>query len=401
MRTGTHTGSASQGVLQFVGDLPTSAPAASPVAARGHSDWFILLAVLGLLFFSVAFVYSASSSFADARTGSTETFFWSHAIRVFAGVAIMLVVARVDYHWLERWSKPMILIALGLLCYVLLDGARMKGASRWIDIGFISFQPSEFAKFALILHLAVMLADKRDYVGDLKFAFVPMLVWIAGVCGLIALQPNLSTAMVIFTLSMIVLFIGRAKLSHLASVVVGGLVAGGAYAVSAEYRMKRIMSYIGLHSGGSGDVLAAMNYQLHQALIATGSGGIGGLGPGQSRQRLFLPEPFGDFIYSIIAEEYGFLGATALLVVFGLIVWRGIIVARHAPDDLGRIAAAGIALTIGFYALVNAGVTTGLLPTTGLPMPFISYGGSSVLISAAAVGVLLNISQQANVMPRG
>lgn len=392
--------SASQGVLPFVGDLPSTAPTPATSPVRGHSDWYILLAVLGLLFFSVAFVYSASSTFAGARTGSTETFFWSHAIRVFAGIAIMLVVARIDYHWLERWSKPMLLIALGLLAYVLLDGARLKGAARWIDIGPISFQPSELAKFALILHLAVMLADKRDYISDLKFAFLPMMFWIACVCGLIALQPNLSTAMVVFSLSMIVLFIGRANLLQLMSVVVAGLAAGGLYAVSAEYRMKRIMSYIGLHSGQTVDSLGSANYQLHQALIAAGSGGFSGVGMGQSHQRLFLPEPFGDFIYSIISEEYGFIGATALLAVFGLIVWRGIIVARQAPDDLGRIAGGGIALTIGFYALVNAGVTTGMLPTTGLPMPFISYGGSSVLISAAAIGVLLNISQQANVMPR-
>ncbi|MBC8146255.1 MAG: FtsW/RodA/SpoVE family cell cycle protein, partial [bacterium] len=237
-------------------------------------------------------------------------------------------------------------------------------------------------------------------IGDLKNAFMPMLFWIACVCGLIALQPNLSTAMVIFSLSMIVMFIGRAKLTHLLGIVVVGLASGGLYAISAEYRMRRIAAYIGLHSGQAADTLGSMNYQLHQALIAAGSGGFTGVGMGHSHQRLFLPEPFGDFIYSIIAEEYGFLGATALLVVFGLIVWRGIIVARHAPDDLGRIVAGGIALTVGFYALVNAAVTTGLLPTTGLPMPFISYGGSSVLISAAAIGVLLNVSQHANVMPR-
>ncbi|MBC8145136.1 MAG: FtsW/RodA/SpoVE family cell cycle protein, partial [bacterium] len=168
-----------QGVLEFVGDLPSTAQGSSSAEVRGHSDWYILLAVFGLLFFSVAFVYSASSTFAGARTGSTETFFWSHAIRVIAGIAIMLFVARVDYHWLERWSKPMLLISLAMLVYVMLDGARMKGAARWIDLGPISFQPSEFAKFALILHLAVMLADKREYIGDLKNAFMPMLFWIA------------------------------------------------------------------------------------------------------------------------------------------------------------------------------------------------------------------------------
>jgi len=367
--------------------------------SRGHNDWFILLSVLGLLFFSVAFVYSASAGFADQKTGSSETFFWSHAIRVMAGIVIMLVFSRIDYHWLERWSKPMLIVAIGMLLFVLFEGTRMKGATRWIDIGLISFQPSEFAKFALVAHLGVMLADKRSYIDDLKFSFVPMMFWVVIVCALVAAQPNLSTTLVIFIVAMTVLFIGRANLWQLLSVVALGLVAAGAYAVSAEYRMRRIMAFIGLHSDGVDVPSGGANYQLTQGLLAFGSGGVFGVGPGHSRQRGFLPEPFGDFIFSIIGEEYGFIGTLTILIVFGLIVWRGLLVARQAPDDLGRNVAAGITLMIGVYAVINACVTTGLVPTTGLPMPFISYGGSSVLFSAAAVGVLLNISQQANVMP--
>lgn len=368
-------------------------------AGTGHNDWFLLLAVLGLLFFSVAFVYSASAGFSNAKTGSSETFFWSHALRVLAGIVVLLVFARIDYHWVEKWSKPMLIMALGMLVYVLLEGTRMKGATRWIDAGPISFQPSEFAKFALLMHLSVMMADKRDYIGDFKFAFLPMMFWVALVCGLIALQPNLSTASVIFMLAMGLLFIGRVRLLQLGAVVGVGLAGAALYAVSAAYRMKRIMAYISMHSSSS-DSSSAGNYQLNQGLLAFGSGGVFGVGPGQSRQRLFVPEPFGDFIYSIIGEEYGFLGTLAIMAVFGVIVWRGLLVARQAPDDLGRNLAAGITLTIGAYAIINACVTTGLVPTTGLPMPFVSYGGSSVLFSAAAVGVLLNISQHANVMPR-
>jgi cell division protein FtsW len=355
--------------------------------------------VLGLLFFSVAFVYSASAGFSNAKTGSSETFFWSHAVRVLAGIVVLLVFARIDYHWVEKWSKPLLIMALGMLVYVLLEGTRMKGATRWIDAGPISFQPSEFAKFALLMHLSVMMADKRDYIGDFKFAFLPMMFWVALVCGLIALQPNLSTASVIFMLAMGLLFIGRVRLLQLGAVVGVGLAGAALYAVSAAYRMKRIMAYISMHSSSS-DSSSAGNYQLNQGLLAFGSGGVFGVGPGQSRQRLFVPEPFGDFIYSIIGEEYGVLGTLAIMAVFGVIVWRGLLVARQAPDDLGRNLAAGITLTIGAYAIINACVTTGLVPTTGLPMPFVSYGGSSVLFSAAAVGVLLNVSQHANVMPR-
>lgn len=366
---------------------------------QGHNDWFLLLAVLGLLFFSVAFVYSASAGFSNAKTGSSETFFWSHAIRVLAGIVVLLVFARIDYHWLEKWSKPMLVVAIGMLVYVLLEGTRMKGATRWINAGPISFQPSEFAKFALLMHLSVMMADKRSYIGDFRTSFLPMMFWIAIVCGLIGLQPNLSTASVIFMLAMGVLFVGRVNLLQLGSVMGVGLAGAALYAVSASYRMKRILAYVSMHSQG-GDSASAGNYQLNQGLLAFGSGGLIGVGPGQSRQRLFVPEPFGDFIYSIIGEEYGFLGTLGILAVFGVIIWRGFLVARQAPDDLGRNLAAGITLTIGVYAIINACVTTGLVPTTGLPMPFISYGGSSVLFSAAAVGVLLNISQHANVMPR-
>lgn len=365
---------------------------------RGHNDWFILLSVLGIMFFSIAFVYSASSGFADEKTGSSETFFWSHAIRVLAGIAVMLVLSRIDYHWLERWSKPLLVIALGMLLYVLFEGTKMKGATRWLSLGPISFQPSEFAKFALIMHLGVMLADKRSYINDFKFSFLPMMLWVVVTCALVALQPNLSTTAVIFMIAMGTLFIGRANLLQLGAVLVCGLVAVAGYAVSAEYRMRRILSYISMHSGET-DTFSEANYQLNQGLLAFGSGGIMGVGPGQSRQRMFVPEPFGDFIYSIIGEEYGFIGTLIILGVFALIIWRGMLVARQAPDDLGRNVAAGVTLVIGAYAAINACVTTGLLPTTGLPMPFISYGGSSVLFTAAAMGVLLNISQHANVMP--
>jgi len=371
-------------------------------ASRGHNDWFLLLGVLGLMFFSIAFVYSASSAFADEKTGSAETFFWNHAIRVMAGIGVMLVMSRVDYHWLEKWSKPMLVIALGMLLYVLFEGTKLKGATRWLSLGPISFQPSEFAKFALVMHLGVMLADKRAYIDDFKFAFMPMMFWIAITCGLVALQPNMSTASVIFMVAMGTLFVGRVNLKQFGAVFLAGLVAAVGYGLSAPYRMRRVMAFVSMHSSGADTAAAtatAANYQLNQGLLAFGSGGIFGVGPGQSRQSLFIPEAYGDFIFSIIGEEYGFIGTLTILGVFGLIIWRGLLIARHAPDDLARGVATGVTLILGAYAAINACVTTGLLPTTGLPMPFVSYGGSSVLFSAAAVGVLLNISRHANVMP--
>lgn len=376
-------------------DAPSSA--ARP---RGHNDWWVLLTVLGLMFFSTAFVYSASSGVASDQTGSSETFFWNHALRVAVAIGVLLVTARIDYHWLERWSKPMLVVSLGLLLYVLFDGTQIKGATRWVSLGPISFQPSELAKYALVLHLGVMLSDKKRYLDDLRYALLPMLVWIGMTAALVALQPNMSTATVIFVVAMATLFIGGVSMKHLGTIVATGLGAAALYAVSAPYRMRRLMAYAGMHSGGADSATVSdANYQLHQGLLAFGSGGVFGVGPGQSRQRLFVPEPFGDFIYSIIGEEYGLVGTLALLIVFGVIVWRGLLIARRAPDALGRNVAAGITVVLALYAIINACVTTGLTPTTGLPMPFVSYGGSAVIFSAAAVGVLLNISQHANVMP--
>ncbi|MCX6140014.1 MAG: FtsW/RodA/SpoVE family cell cycle protein, partial [Candidatus Kapabacteria bacterium] len=215
-----------------------------------------------------------------------------------------------------------------------------------------------------------------------KKGIVPIIVWVLPVCLLIALQPNLSTASVIFLIVMVMMFMADVDLKHLAIIVGTGAVAAGIYAVSAEYRLRRLIAFFG---GGSGD--DPVRYQLDQALIAFGNGGIFGVGPGQSRQRdWFLPESYGDFIFSIVGEEYGFLGVSLLMFAFIVIVWRGYTVAKKAPDAFGRLLAAGITTTLAVYAFVNAGVTCGVLPTTGLPMPFISYGGSSLFFSTIAVG---------------
>jgi len=364
----------------------------------GHIDWYILLSVVGLMLFSVAFVYSASSSFAAAKFGSSEKLFWNHAIRVLLGLAAIVVFSRIDYHVFEKFTKPILLLALACLVYVLLTGAKVKGAARWIHIGFINFQPSEFVKYALVLHISAMTVAAKDYLNDFRTGLMPLLLWTLVTCGLIAAQPNLSTASVVFFIASVIMFVGNAPLKKLGGIALGGLIVASIYAVSAPYRLKRIMAFTGYGSGTEAEVV---NYQLQQAIIAFGSGGIFGVGPGQSLQRdFFLPESYGDFIFSVVGEEYGFIGALFILSAFGMILWRGINVAKNAPDDFGRLLAIGITVTLAIYAFVNAGVNCGVLPTTGLPMPFISYGGTSVLFSAAAVGMLLNISAQAGVYPR-
>ena len=363
---------------------------------QGHIDWLLLLPIAGLLMFSVAFVYSASSSFAAVKFGSSEQLFWNHALRVIIGLVLMIAVSRLDYRAWERMSATALLIGVGFLVMVLLMGTEIKGASRWVRLGPINFQPSELAKFALVLHTAVLLSSRRALVREWRKSILPVMAWTVPVCALIALQPNLSTATVVFLIVLSMLFLADVRPVHLATVIGAGAVVGGIYAVSAEYRMKRLLAFFGSENADQ-----AVEYQLDQALIAFGNGGITGVGPGQSRQRdWFLPESYGDFIFSIVGEEYGFLGVALLLGCFILIVWRGYGVARKAPDSYGRLLAGGITTTLALYAFVNAGVTCGLLPTTGLPMPFISYGGSSVFFSAIAVGVLLNISSHAGVYRR-
>jgi len=368
---------------------------------RGYVDLPLLLSVTALMLFSVAFVYSASSTFASVHFNSSEYLFWHHALRVLLGIVVIFVCARIDYHIWAKVTKAVLLVSLAMLVIVLVVGTRTKGASRWIHFGPVNFQPSEFAKFALVLHLAALLATKQEVRKDFARGFVPAMVWVLMVVVLVAVQPSLSTALSMATIAVAMMFVAGVSRVQLGLTAVGGLVVASLYAVSAPYRMQRIESFLGIQQNVPGAFAQRAAYQVQQAMIAFGNGGFWGVGPGRSRQReLFLPESYGDFIYSIIGEEYGFIGAVAVLACFVLILVRGMKIAKHAPDDFGRFAAFGITITICMYALANAAVTSGLMPTTGLPMPFISYGGTAVLFSAAAVGILLNISSQSGLHPK-
>jgi cell division protein FtsW len=303
---------------------------------------------------------------------------------------------QVDYHIYKTISKKILLGTVVLLVVTLGLGAVVKGAARWLEFGGFGVQPSEIARFALIFHLSTLLALKQDRIRDFKVGFLPMMIWITVVTVLVLLQPNFSTGAMIFGISLTMLFLGRARLLHLGLTLTALVPLLLLYMISAEYRMKRIMGFL-----GGGPDSGTTNYQLKQGIIGFGSGGLLGVGPGESRQRdLFLPESYGDFVFSIVGEEYGFIGTLFFLTLFLVIMLRGIRIARNAHDEYGYMLAGGITLAITVYALVNAGVTLGIFPTTGLPMPFVSYGGSSMVFSAAAVGVLLNISSHTDLHPR-
>jgi cell division protein FtsW len=365
---------------------------------KGHIDWFILLPIVALMLFSISFVYSASAPIAQYRFGDPEFFFVSHTFRVMFGLLVMLIFAKINYHVWQRISKPMIVFGIILLVVVLITGTSVKGASRWLNLGPLSFQPSEFAKFALVIHFAALLSIKQKVIKELERGFLPFVLWAGLICLLIGLQPNFSTMFVIFIIAIAMMFIGNINLLHLGGVFITALVSIGFYLVSAEYRLKRLTAFFGSGESGVND---AVNYQGNQSLIALGNGGLFGVGAGQSRQsHLFLPESYGDFIFAIIGEEYGLIGLLGIIAIFAIVFWRGMLIAKKAPDNFGYFLAVGILITFATYLLVNAGVNSGLLPTTGVPMPFVSYGGSAVLIYSAAIGILLNISSHAGVYPK-
>ena len=364
---------------------------------RNHIDLATLIAVLTLMTLSLGVVYSASSTWVLLKSGSSEKLLGSHALKVLLGFAMIFVFMQIDYQKYRKMTKPVLLAAIALLLVTLALGGEVKGATRWLRFGGFGLQPSEFAKYALIFHLCVLLAGKKDRIKEFKQGFLPTMIWIGCVTLLVLVQPNFSTGVMIFAISLMLLFVGRAKLSHML-LTFGALVPVlVVYVMSAEYRMRRVLSFF----NGSPDDGGHANYQLWQGIIGFGNGGILGLGPGLSRQReLFLPESYGDFVFSIIGEEYGLVGTIFVLLLFLTILLRGMKIAKNAPDELGRYLSVGITVSIALYAVVNAAVTLGIVPTTGLPMPFVSYGGSAMLFSSVAVGVLLNISAQTDMRPR-
>lgn len=364
---------------------------------RNHIDLLALIAVLTLMVMSLGVVYSAGSTYFEVYKQGSGNLLVSHAAKVLLGLLTIFVVMHIDYRIYRKVTKPLVLSAVILLAVTLATGGEVKGATRWLGLGILSFQPSEFAKYALLFHLCALIAAKRELIRDFKIGFVPMMVWIGAVTGLVLLQPNFSTGAMIFAISLTMLFMGNAKLTHIL-LTVGALVPLlTVYMLSADYRMRRILAFL----SSSRDSGVTTNYQLQQGIIGFGNGGIFGLGPGNSRQReLFLPESYGDFVFSIVGEEYGLIGTLFVVVLFLTILLRGMKIAKHARDDFGRMLAFGVTTTITLYALINASVTLGILPTTGLPMPFVSYGGSSMLFSSVAVGVLLNISSQTDLHPR-
>ena len=335
-------------------------------------------------------VLSASSVSAFAEYGDSFRYFQRQATYAVVGVGAMLLTSRMRYDAWRRLAVPFLALTTVLLGFVLhpTHGIEAYGSSRWFSVGPVTVQPSEIAKLAIVVFAAAILAKKWGKLDDLGHVALPLVPVVLILCGMVMLQPDLGTTLIIASTVFLMLFVAGIRLRYLAVSGVVGAVVGMGLIMSADYRRVRFLSF--LHPW---DDAKNTGYQLIQSLIALGSGGWTGVGLGASRQKwAYVPNAHTDFIFSILGEELGLIGEIVVLGAFGVLVYAGVRIAASAKDVFGRMLAAGIVCWFGIQALINLGAVTGLLPITGVPLPFLSYGGSSLVVSLAAVGILVNVA---------
>ena len=354
-------------------------------------DHILLFVVVALMGVGLVMVYSASSITSLAQMADSLYYFKRQLLWVIVGLAAMLLTSGIPYNKLERISVPLLGIAIVLLIIVLIPGVArdIGGAKRWIRFGSIGFQPSEFAKICFVLYMAHSISARQKVIKNFLHGMLPDLFVTALVFVLIYKEPNLSTATLIGGTYFAMYFLGNGSLINLGTLAGCGIVLVTSLIFQAGYRMKRFWAFIDPWENAK-----TSGYHIIQSLVAIGSGGIWGLGLGQSRQKFFiLPERHTDFIFAITCEELGLIGGVAVLILFFILIWRGLYIALRAPNTFGFLTAAGITTVIGLQIIVNIGVVLSLMPTTGVTLPFISYGGSSTLFLAIGIGILLNISR--------
>jgi len=366
--------------------------------SSGQPDYLILGLVLGLVVLGLLMVYSSSFALGALAFDDAYYFVARQTLWAAIGVALLVMLMRLDYHWLRSVSPLLVLAAIVGLMAVLVPGLGLEvnGARRWIALGPLPpAQPSEFAKLALIIYVSAWLAGKRTEVRSFALGFVPFVLMVGIVAGLILLEPDTGTAAVLVLTTVTLFFVAGASLTHLGALVGIGGVAALLLILPSGYREDRVFAF--LHAE---DDPAGIGFQTIQLLIALGSGGIGGLGLGASRQKFFyIPGSHTDGIFAVVGEELGFIGAMAVLLLFAVLIYRGFRVILRARDDFGALLATGIVCWIAYQALVNVGGITRAIPMTGIPMPFLSYGGSALAALLAGVGILLSISRHAEAPP--
>lgn len=339
-------------------------------------------------------VFSSIAFFAQTHGTTAGALVTAHIVKLAIAFLFMVFISKLNYTILARFSRVLMVLSCILLIAVIFYGDFVFGARRSLSIAGLSFQPASFAAISLIIHVSVLLHEKQEYIKSFKRAFMPIMFWIILTCGLIAVE-DFSSAALLMGISVFMMFVGRISAPQIFGIVLIGIIGGAGFISSSAERQSRVTQYVTqITDLNSSNFESGNGYQAQQAHIAIAQGQLFGVGIGKSTQRDFLPAPYNDFIFAIIAEEYGIVGSFIVVILFTLILIRGIaIVARHAPDVLGTLMALGATLMITLYGFVNAAVATGIMPVTGLPMPFISYGGTSMLFAGLMMGILLNISK--------
>lgn len=356
----------------------------------GKPDAAIFVTALALVVVGLVFVYSASFAVALASFDDINYFIVRQAVSAVIGLAVMVFLMRIDYHRLRIASPMLMLVAVLSLAAVLFVGDDNYGARRWVSFGSLPpFQPSEFAKLATVIYISAWLASRGAEVRTFALGFVPFICMVGVVAALIILEPDTGTAVTVVLMTVALFFIAGASLTHLTALLGIGGVTAMVLVAAHSYRADRIFAFFSAEEDPSG-----IGFQVLQLLIALGSGGLHGLGLGVSRQKFFyIPGAHTDGIFAIIGEEAGFIGAMLVIGLFAYLCYRGFHVALNARDDFGAFLAIGIVSWIAFQSLINVGGVTRSIPLTGIPLPFISYGGSALIANLAAIGVLLSVSR--------
>lgn len=365
-------------------------------------DRAIWIIVLSLSLLSLAAVYSSIVMLAyKHHEGDTEYYLFKHLRLIILGFILMYITHRVKYTYFSRISQIMLIISVPLLMYTLLRGANLNEASRWISIPGtgLTFQTSDFAKLSLIMYLARVLTQKQNEITEFRTILIHIMIPVAVICGLI-LPANFSTSALLFITSLILMFIGRVKLKYIGGVlgigVLGFVLLLGVATIApkalprAATWKQRIVSYV----SGDEEVDQDKNYQANQAKIAIATGGIVGKGAGNSTQRNFLPHPYSDFIYAIVVEEYGLLGGIVIVLLYLMLLFRGVSVSTKSEKTFGTLLAFGLSFSLIFQGMINMAVAVNLFPVTGQPLPFLSMGGTSLLFSSIAIGIILSVSKE-------
>ncbi|MFT6165625.1 MAG: cell division protein FtsW [Vicingaceae bacterium] len=369
-------------------------------------DRVIWAVVLLLAIFSVLVVYSSIVTLAyKYQGGNTEYYLFKHSIILFIGFLLMYFAHKVNYRYYSRMSQIGLLLAIPLLLFTLLTGASINDASRWLVIPIINqtFQTSDLAKLALIMFLARMLSKRQDNIKDFNQAFLPIMIPVLIVCGLI-LPANLSTAAMLFVTCLVLMFIGRINLKYIFSLIAVGITLLSVFiAIGLSIQetktseensplTNRVITWKNRITNFS-DGGAQANYQAEQSKIAIATGGVMGKGPGRSTQRNFLPQSYSDFIFATVIEEYGIVGGTFTLLLYLILLYRGVLIAKNAPRTFGSLLAIGLSFSLVFQAMINMAVAVNLFPVTGQPLPMVSMGGTSIWFTCLAVGIILSVSR--------